>query len=113
MAEGRAEIQTPEWLNKLLESAMFESQMEFGKRNRLTPEKIRDVLIELERGGGKTTSNALARALNQPPIRMRGFITSIMRVLNIEAYEILRMDEASGTIELNKPLLLRQFEIEE
>ena len=113
MAEQRAEIQTPQWIKKLLESTLFESQMEHGRRNRLTPEKIRQVLVELERSGGKTTSNALARAVNQPPIRMRGFVSSIIRVLNIEAYEILRMDEASGTIELNKPLLLRQFEIEE
>ena len=57
------------------------------------------------------TSAALARVLNCPPIRLRGLLAIAQRVLNIDGYAVLTREEASDTVELNRELLRRQFDL--
>jgi len=72
---------------------------------------FRGLLEALGEQGDKMTSAALAHKMQWPPFRLRGLLAAIQRVLNVEGYAILTRDEASDTVELNRPLLCRQFEI--
>lgn len=47
-----------------------------------------------------------------PTFRLRGWIASAQRLLNVEGYAILGRDEPSDTITLNIDLLKRQFELD-
>ena len=71
------------------------------------------LLAAVENRGGKITSAALARAIEYPPLRLRGLLAVSQRVLNIDGYAVLTRDEASDTVELNRQLLCRQFGLPE
>ena len=55
------------------------------------------------------TSVALA-ALEFPPCGYRA-LAKVQRVLNIDGYAVLSRDDASDTVELNRELLLKQFDL--
>jgi hypothetical protein len=69
------------------------------------------LLTALDGRGGKLTSAALARAINYPPVRLRGLMAVVQRILNIDGYAVLTRDESSDTIELNRDLLCKQFDL--
>jgi len=68
-------------------------------------------LAELDKRGGKMRSAALARSLQFPPLRLPGLLAKAERVLNVDGYDVLRRDDASDTVELNRELLLKQFDL--
>ena len=45
-------------------------------------------------------------------MRVASFVAAARRVLNVEGYAVVRFDEPSDTIELNRELLIAQFELE-
>ena len=53
----------------------------------------------------------LARAIEYPPMRLRGLLAVTQRVLNIDGYAVLSRDESSDTVELDRELLCRQFDL--
>ncbi len=100
-----------ELVAKLFESPIFQEQKSLSGRF-LPPEGVlRDVLTVLDGRGGKLTSSALARSVNYPPMRLRGLLAVMQRVLNIDGFAVLTRDDASDTVELNRELLKRQFEL--
>ena len=100
-----------ELVAKLCESPIFQEQKSLSGRF-LPPEGVfRDVLTVLDGRGGKLTSAALARSVNYPPMRLRGLLAVMQRVLNIDGFAVLTRDDASDTVELNRELLKRQFEL--
>lgn len=101
----------PQWILHLLNSPVFEQQKRLGGRSVPDDEAFGKFLALLDRRGGKMTSAALARALECPPLRLRGLLATMQRVLNVEGYAVLSRDETSDTIELNRELLLRQFDL--
>jgi hypothetical protein len=69
------------------------------------------LLANLDGAGGKLTLTALARKMELPPYRLRGRLAVVQRVLNIDGFAVLRRDEVSDTIDLDRDLLLRQFDL--
>jgi hypothetical protein len=103
----------PEWVSRLLASPIFEEQKRLGGRGLPTDEVFARLLGMLDRRGGKLTSVALARALEFPTLRLSGLLAKAQRVLNIDGYAVLSRDDASDTVELNRDLLLKQFDLVE
>ena len=68
-------------------------------------------LLALDERGGKMTRTAFARAVGIPPLRLAGLLAALRRLLNVDGYPVLSVDEASDTVELNRPLLEKQFEL--
>lgn len=101
----------PEWLRALLASPMLGEQKKLAGRAGPTDEVLVKFLIAQDRRGGKLTAAALARAIEYPPLRVRGRLAILQRILNIDGYAILTRDEASDTVELNRELLWRQFDV--
>lgn len=110
-ASAKAEEVTPEWVSRLLTSPVFEEQKRLGGRGLPADDVFAKLLGTLDRRGGKLTSVALARALEFPPLRLSGLLAKSQRVLNIDGYAVLSRDDASDTVELNRELLLKQFDL--
>jgi PglZ domain len=101
----------PDWIAALLASPLFGEQKRLGGRAVPPDDVFGKLLAALEGAGGKMTATALARRLETPPFRLRGLVAVAQRVLNVEGYAVLGWDEASDTIELDRGLLLRQFDL--
>lgn len=101
----------PGWLDALFASPVFAEQKRLGGRIPPSDESIRKLLVSLMEQGGKLTSAALAVKLQQPSFRLPGLLAAIQRILNVEGYPILTRDEASDTIQLNRELLGKQFDL--
>ena len=110
-AAAPATIPAPEWLDRLFQSPILAEQKKLGGRAIPSDDVFARLLTVLSEQGGKMTSAALAHRMQWPPFRLRGLLAAIQRVLNVEGYPILTRDETSDTVELNRRLLCRQFEI--
>lgn len=80
---------------------------------RLPPERVRPVLDLLESHGGRLSLEAACRALNLGMPRLRSTVTQIQRLLNVDGYPILDLDEAADELRLAHDLLREQFELSE
>ena len=67
--------------------------------------------VARQHANGKLTATALARKLSLPIFRLRGLLAIVRRVLNIDGFSVLGQDEQSETIEFDRNLLLRQFDL--
>jgi hypothetical protein len=99
----------PEWIDRLMASAVMQAQQQFAQRVALPEERVRAILAALVERGGKLTRPALAKRLDVPVLRLAGMLSALRRVLNVDGYAVLSVDEASDTVELNKAQLLAQF----
>ncbi|MCP4659238.1 MAG: BREX-2 system phosphatase PglZ, partial [bacterium] len=98
-----------DWIGKLLESEELAVQRAQAARTRLSDDRLRRILEALDECGGKITRTALSRRLGVPLLRINGIVSALRRVLNVEGYAVLSVDEASDTVELNRRLLDTQF----
>lgn len=115
---GEQELPTPaqpavtnDWLAAMFASAAYASQRQLAARVALPEDQLRVLLGALEERGGKLTRAALAQRLGVPELRMGGVLSAARRMLNVDQVPVLHVDEASGTVELNKGLLLQQFRL--
>lgn len=95
----------------LLRSPVFEQQKRLAGRSAPPDDVLRAVLTALDQRGGRMTSAALSRSVNYPAMRLRGLLAVMQRLLNIDGFAVLTRDEASDTIDLNRELLKRQFDL--
>jgi hypothetical protein len=95
----------------LLASPLFADQKKLSGRAVPPDEAFADLLTALDTAGGKLTAAALARRLGLPLFRLRGLLAVVQRVLNIDGFAVLGRDEQSDTVELDRLLLLRQFDL--
>ena len=102
-----------EWISRLLLSHVYEEQKRLGGRSVPADTVITRLLQAIDERGGKITSAALARAIQMPPLRLRGLLAIAQRVFNVDGYEVLSRDDVSDTIQLDRALLLKQFDLVE
>jgi hypothetical protein len=101
---------TASWIDRLFASSVYRAQWEQAKRGLPQDEGIiRGILTALASRGDRMTRAALAREIDVPEFRLRGLLSALSRLLNIEGYPVLRTDEASDTVVLDRTLLERQF----
>ena len=108
-----AVVTAHEWITRLLSSPVFEEQKRLGGRTMLANDVLTRLLIAIDERGGKITSPALARAIQFSPMRLRGLLAISQRILNVDGFSVLTRDEASDTVQLDRPLLLKQFDLSE
>lgn len=101
------------WINALLTSAVYQEQKQLGARTTLDDERVRGFLEALEARGGKMTRPALAKTLDIPRMRFPGILAALRRLLNVDGYAILDVDENSDMVALDRKLLFTQFEIKD
>lgn len=99
------------WIDHLLRSPILRARLQQAGRVAPTPEKVRSFLQALDERGGTMLRSALAQRLGEPELRMPGILAAMRRILNIEGYAVLSVDDASGSVVLNRQLLEVQFEL--
>ncbi len=100
-----------DWIDALLVSPNYSAQKQMAARVALDDEQMRSLLSALESRGGKLGWTALAQRLRLPEMRLSGALSAAKRLLNLDQALVLTVDEASRTVELNRPLLEQQFRL--
>jgi len=99
------------WIEQLLNSPAFVHQLKQAGRAAPAVERIRGVLAALDERGGTVLRQALAQKLGESELRMPGLVAALRRILNVDGYPVLSVDDASGSVVLNRQLLEVQFEL--
>ena len=100
------------WIGALLASDRFALQRKRAGRTAPPEAELVALLRALEARGGTLTRAALAQGLNKPVTLLSGFLAGARRVLNVDGYDVLSVDEAADRVSINTALLSTQFEIE-
>jgi hypothetical protein len=73
---------------------------------------VRALLATLEAHHDRLARRLLEQVLGVPAWRLRGILASVQRLLNVDGYQVLVVDDISGTVVLNRQLLSTQFQVE-
>ena len=101
----------PAWIAALLGSEVYASQRAGAGRQALDDDRASALLVALHRRGGTALLDTLAADAGIPSLRIRGTITSLRRVLNVDGYDVVGLAD-DGTVSLNRSLLAVQFGVE-
>jgi len=99
------------WLDELFASPVFEQNFQRAGRVPVTNEQIRRLLELLDQGKGSAMETQVAKQLAIPSIRLRGFLSAVQKILNVDGYPVLKTDRESRTVVLDKESLKLQFEL--
>jgi hypothetical protein len=100
------------WPGRLIGSEAYQAQRRAVRKFAPEDEAVVRALTALVAGGGSITPAALARAVGQPALRIDGFVAKLQRLLNVDGYDVVRLDRQRGLVELDEALLRRQFDLE-
>ncbi len=98
-----------DWIGSLLGSPAWVDQKGTHGRLQVPDDVVRQLLSTLEALGGQATKAALARKMDLPLFRLAGLLPAVRRLLNVDGYGVLSIDESSDTVTLNRDLLEAQF----
>jgi hypothetical protein len=101
----------PRWIADLVSSDVYASQRAAAGRQALDDERTRALLRALDRRGGTALLETLATDAGIPSLRIRGAITSLRRLLNVDGYDVVSLSD-DGTVTVNKAMLALQFGVE-
>jgi hypothetical protein len=100
-----------DWVGRLLASPVFVAQRRMAGRTAPSNRDVEAFLKTLDQRHNRISRRALAQALGQPDVRMRGILVGLQRLLNVDGYQVVAVDEDAGTIEINCQLLEKQFQV--
>ena len=98
-----------DWLGRVMASPLLLRQRERVGRVALEPERLRLLLEKLQQEGGRCSSEQLASVIGQPTVRMRGVISVMERMLNLDGFPVITLEQGTGTVLLDVALLKAQF----
>jgi hypothetical protein len=91
-------------------SAVYAAQRKIAGRLSVADERVRDLLAALLAApGSRLAPVQAASVLAVAPAMLRGATLHVQRLLNVEGYPVLRIDEDGATVILDEPLLREQF----
>lgn len=96
---------TASWLELLVESDLAAKQRALAGHRAPDPERIVAVLTALTGNGDRLTHSELGEAIGWPAVRVRGLVSSIGRIMNIDGYPVLVNE---GDLVVFDPELARQ-----
>ena len=105
--KGRAN----EWIEKLLDGEIYAEQSKLAVRGAHERTRVALFLDALISRGGTMPREALAERLGLPLLRLNGVVADLARIFNVDGYDVVNLDAASGTIALNVALLKKQFAV--
>jgi hypothetical protein len=100
------------WIHALLRSSVWKAQVQAAGRVALDPERVRQALLAFEERGGTLTRAALGHKLGLPAVRLAGVVVALRRLLNVDGYAVLAVDDRADMLVLDVALLRRQFGLE-
>ncbi|MBN4054936.1 BREX-2 system phosphatase PglZ [Acidimicrobium ferrooxidans] len=101
----------PAWIDQFLACSVLVEQVRLCGRMSPATDLVAQFLETIAAHGATATAAALSRALAVPPLRLRGLLAVMQRLLNVEGFAVLTVDEAEDRIRLDVDLLCHQFEL--
>jgi hypothetical protein len=98
-------------VDELLRSATYTSRRDELARVRADDERVAAALHLLMARGGVATAAAIASTCGLSKGRVRGFLAVLARILNIEGYTVLSLDDKSDEVRINQEMLRSQFHL--
>jgi len=80
-------------------------------RRALDDRTVEDFLRVFDQHYDRISQRVLSQALGQPEFRMRDLLVALQRLLTVEGYQVVAIDDTTGTVALNRPLLAKQFQL--
>jgi hypothetical protein len=102
-----------DWIEHLLRSPVFAAQRRAAGRRAPDDQCVRILLAALEAHQDRLAHRVLEQGLGAPAFRLRGILAGVQRLLNVDGYQVLLVDDISGTVALNRQLLNMQFQLED
>jgi len=99
-----------DWIVRLLSSSVFTAQRRMAGRRAPSEQHVKAFLRALDQHRDRIPRRALAEALGRPDVHIPRVLVELQRLLNIDGYQIITVDEESGTIKLDRQLLDKQFQ---
>ena len=102
---------TSDWVESLLNSPVFEAQL--NSLGRTPPKKalIQTFLTVMDQRKGAAPMNLLATEMGLPAMRLRGMTAQLRRLFNIDGYEIVAEQSETARITFDQSMALKQFGI--
>jgi hypothetical protein len=97
----------PSLVEALLASEVYAQRRD--ARATLDDERVAAMLEVLVAGGRRATMDTLAAGAGVPQHRMNTVVTALRKLLNVEGFAVLDIDDDGRTVKLNEPLLREQF----
>jgi hypothetical protein len=66
----------------------------------------------LEAHHDRLARRLLEQVLGAPAFRLHSILAGMQRLLNVDGYQVLTVDDIAGTVALNRQLLNTQFQLE-
>ncbi|XAY07858.1 hypothetical protein DSM112329_04750 [Paraconexibacter sp. AEG42_29] len=104
-----ADVSATGWITELLASDVFAERRASAGRTPVPDERTIRILAALDAHGGQLLKDALARACGIPVMRLTGMLAALRQMLNIDGYQTLTVDPATGDVKLDRVLLAQQF----
>lgn len=101
----------PDLVAQLLASDLFRAQQAATGRTPVPQERFATILAVLDAHNGQMMREALARAVELPPMRLTGTLAAMRQVLNVDGFAVLRVNDATGDVLLDRDLLVQQFDL--
>ncbi len=98
------------WLEALFQSQVYAQQLSLVGRRPPSNDQVRRLLATLDGEGGRLTRAALAHRLQTH--RLHGLLSQVGRLLNVDGFSVITVDEASDAVTFDRQLLCRQFELD-
>lgn len=76
-----------------------------------TDRMVTTFLSVLEAHDGHMTRHGLAQALGQPDVRLPELLARLQRLLNVDGYQVVAVDEICDTVALDWQLLATHFQV--
>lgn len=108
---GQETVVRVDWIGSLLATAIYAQQRQLAARVAPQDQEMRYLLQALDERGGKLSKAILAQKLGIPLVRVSGFVNAARRVLNVDQFPVLSLDEGAGMVEFNRELLDVQFQL--
>ena len=102
----------PSWISQLLASPTLAQQRAMSGRVSLDDDELAGLLGLLVAAGGTAPISVIGQHLRTTPMRTRGKLDALRRLLNVDGYEIVDVRIDTGTVELNRELLATQFALD-
>jgi PglZ domain len=100
-----------DWIERLLDSPVFASQQRLAGRKAPKNAMVRAALKALDGQQDGLSRRMLGQVLGLAELPMRRLLAGLQRLLNVDGYQVIVVDEASDIVELNRRLLDKQFQL--
>ena len=105
------EAQVSAWIRQLVDSEVFASQQRLAGRLAPPSKTVREVLATLEVRRSRVPKRILAQVIHISEILLQEILEGLQRVLNVDGYQVISVEEETDTVLLDIELLKKQFQL--